>query len=140
MLLEPLLIGVKHAIEPRQKFLGAVVGMQDHGNTVRRCNRADVVCCGDGASNGRFLVLVLDTLATEVRGTTLAELEDDGGFGIARSFECGNGGGGRSDIDRRDGEVLLLSVFEELLRLSVGKTTAFSCGLQHAHSSRHLDS
>jgi len=73
--LEELLVLIQHAIEPWEEFLGAVVGVEDNGNTVRRSESADVVGSGYGSSNGSLLVAVCDTLTSEVGGTTLGELE-----------------------------------------------------------------
>lgn len=74
MLLEVLLVGVEQTVEPWQKLLGAVVGVQDNGDTVCGSNSSDVVCCCDATSNGGSLVLVVNALAGEVSGTTLGGL------------------------------------------------------------------
>jgi len=39
-------------------------------------------------------------LASEVGGTTLGHLEDDGSLGVAGSLESGDGGGGGGDVLR----------------------------------------
>ena len=58
MLAEVLLVGVHHPVEPGQEFLGAVVRVQDDGDSVRRSDGADEVRAGDGAGDGGELVLV----------------------------------------------------------------------------------
>ena len=48
VLLEVSLVFIEHAIQPRKQLLGAVVGVQDDGNSVCRSNAANVVCGGNG--------------------------------------------------------------------------------------------
>lgn len=79
MLLVPLLVGIEHAVQPGKELLGAVVGVEHDWNAIGGCDGLDVVSCGDGASNGGRLILVVDALATEVRRTALGKLEDDWG-------------------------------------------------------------
>ena len=121
MLLEVSLIGIEHAIEPRQELLGAVIGVKDNGNAVDGGERSDEVSSGNGTGNRGSLVAVGDTLERNVRisdvllgsqvqelagsylageegSTALGELQDDGGLGIASSLESSNDGGGRSDV------------------------------------------
>ncbi len=102
VLLEELLVLVKHAIEPREELLGTVVGVDwrqvsaaasneedsaltDDGNAVERSHGADVVGGSDGAANRRLLLLgaVLDALAGEVGGTALACLEANHGLSMS---------------------------------------------------------
>lgn len=71
VLLEVLLVGVEQTVEPWQKLLGAVVGVQDDGDAVCGSNGSDVVCCCDATGNGGSLVLVVNALTGEVGGTTL---------------------------------------------------------------------
>lgn len=40
MLLEVGLVGIEHAIEPGEELVGAVVGVEDNGDTVRRGDSA----------------------------------------------------------------------------------------------------
>jgi hypothetical protein len=95
VLLEELLLLHEHAIEPREELLGAVIGVDwcrlsveaagkgpasaltDNGDAVNRSDGADVVGGSDGTSNRRLLLVgaVLDALAGEVGGTTLACLQ-----------------------------------------------------------------
>lgn len=96
--LEVGLISIHEAIEPRKELLGAVVGVQDNGDTVGGGNAANVVGSGNTTSNGGSLAIVAHTLTGEVSGTTLRKLQDDGGLGIAGSLEGGNNGGGRGDV------------------------------------------
>lgn len=71
-------------------------------------------------------------LAGEVGSTTLRDLKDDGGLGVASGLKGGDGGGGRRDVlvhcqdasgrsirsdcthNGGDGELVLASVLEEL--------------------------
>jgi hypothetical protein len=117
MLIVPLLIGVKHSVEPWEQLLGAVVGMENDGDAICRSDRADVVSCGNSTGDGSLLVLVVNTLAAEVGSTPLRELEDDGSFGVLRSLESSNCGRGRGDVDSWDGEVVFLGVLEELCEM-----------------------
>lgn len=88
--LEPLLVGIEHAVQPGQKLLGAVVGVEDDGDAIGGSNGADVVSRGNGTLDGSLLVLVVDALAGEVGGTTLRGLQDDGRLLVAGSLERGN--------------------------------------------------
>ena len=114
--LEELLVLIHHTIEPWEELLGAVVGVEDNGDTVRGSESANVVGSGNGSSNGSLLVAVCDTLTSKVGGTTLGELErgkyfhaqlcakqlsylnDDRGLVVPGSLEGGHNGGGRSAV------------------------------------------
>lgn len=63
MLLEVGLISIKHAVEPWQKLLCAVIGVEHNGDSVCWSNGTDVVSGRNRTSDGSFLVLVVDTLA-----------------------------------------------------------------------------
>lgn len=69
-----------------------------YSHAVGRGDRADVVGRGDGTGNGRLLVGVVKALAAEEGGSTLRELEDDGGLVVAGTLEGGVDGGRRSDV------------------------------------------
>ncbi len=73
-LLEDLLVGIEHAIEPWEELLGAVVGVEDDGNAICGGNGADVVGGSDGTGNGCLLATVCNTLTGEVGSTTLGDL------------------------------------------------------------------
>lgn len=105
--LEVGLIGIKETVQPRQKLLGAVVGVKNDGDTVGWCDAADVVGSSDSSSNGSFLVAVRNTLycccqsllvspssagdlpylSGEVCSATLGRLDDDWGLRIASSLQ-----------------------------------------------------
>lgn len=87
-----------------------MVGKTYNWDTVCRCNGADVVSTSDTTGNGSLLVLVSNTLSSEVCSTTLGHLEDDWGLGIASSLEGCNDGRGRGNVDGWDGILVLLSV------------------------------
>lgn len=57
------LIGIHHAIQPWKQLLGAVVGVQDHGDLVRGGNGTDVMGTGDGSGNGGLLLVIGDPLS-----------------------------------------------------------------------------
>lgn len=113
--LEVGLISIEHAVEPGEELLGTVVGVKDDGDTVCGGDGADVVGGSDSAGNGGGLVTVAHTLhlmsfdvtsrdgcetylASKVGGTTLRELDDDGGLGIAGSLKRSDNGGGRGGV------------------------------------------
>lgn len=62
MLLEVALVLIEHTVQPGQKLLGAVVGVQDDRDAVGRGDATDVVGAGNGAGDGGFLVGVCDAL------------------------------------------------------------------------------
>ena len=94
VLTEVVLVGVEQTVEPWQKRLGAVVGVQDDGDAVCGSNGSDVLCCCDATGNGGSLVLVVNALTGEVGGTTLRDLQDDWSLRVAGSLERCNDGGG----------------------------------------------
>lgn len=71
VLVEELLIGIEHAIQPGEELLGAMVGVEDNGDVVGRSHRADVVGSGNGTGNGSILVGVGDTLRTNCQYRSL---------------------------------------------------------------------
>ena len=99
VLLEVLLVGVEHAVEPWEKLLGAVVGVKDDRDAVGGSDGTDVVGSGDGTLYRGELVLVVDALAGEVGSATLGCLEDDGCLCIAGSFKGSDHSGGRGNVD-----------------------------------------
>lgn len=98
MLLEVLLISVEKTVQPWEKFLGAVVSVEDNWDAVCWSNGADVVGTSDTTSDRSLLGTVRDTLSGEVGGTTLRHLEDDWGLGIAGSLKGCNDSGGRGHV------------------------------------------
>lgn len=113
VLLEVLLIGVEHTVQPWQKLLGAVVGVEDNGDAVGRSDRANVVGSSDSASNRSGLVTVGNALAGEVSSTTLGGLQDDGRLGIAGSLESGDDSRAGGYVDGRNGVLVLTGVLEQ---------------------------
>jgi hypothetical protein len=111
--LEVSLIGIEETVQPREELLGAVVGVEDDGDTVGGGHATDVVGSGDTTSDGGSLVAVGNTLTGEESSTTLGELQDNGALLVTGSLEGGNNGGRRSDVDGGDSELLLLGVLEE---------------------------
>lgn len=109
VLLEVGLIGVEHAIEPRQQLLGAVVGVDHNRDTVGRSNGTDVVSSGNSAGNRGSLSVggVGNTLASPEGGTTLGDLEHDGGLGITGTLKGSNSHRGRGDVLKTKKSVLL---------------------------------
>lgn len=137
VLLEVSLISLEHAIEPRQKLLSTVVGVEDDGDAVGGSDGADIVGTGDGTGNGSSLVAIGNTLQTmivnaviflmirvtsmtylagEVSSTTLRELKDDRGLVVAGSLERSNDSGGRS-------AVLLRRVSKKLVKGRMRRST-----------------
>lgn len=90
-----------------------MVGVENDGDTVGRCDGTDVVSSGDSTLDGGVLTVVGNTLTSEVCGTTLRSLEDDRSLLVTGSLESGNNGGGGSYVDGGDGVVVLLGVLEE---------------------------
>ena len=116
MLLEELLIFIQHAVKPREKLLGAMISVKNNWDAIGGSHSANVVGRGDGADHGCFLLLgtVLETLSSEVGGTTLGCLQDDGRLLIAGSLEDGDGSRAGGHVGGGDREALLFGVSEEL--------------------------
>lgn len=62
MLLEVAFIFIQHAIQPREKLLRAVIGVENDGDAVCGSDFADVVSSGDGTGDRCFLVAIGDAL------------------------------------------------------------------------------
>jgi len=86
MLLKVLLVGSEHAIKPGKELLGAVVRVNDDGDTVRLGDSTDVVGTSDGTEDGSGLTLVGDSLSGVEGSTTVGELDDDGGLCVTGSL------------------------------------------------------
>ena len=73
--LEILLVGVEHAVEPRQELLGAVVAVQDDGHAVVLGHEADVVGARHRTEDCRLLTLIRNTLEFQSKGLNLAPMK-----------------------------------------------------------------
>lgn len=99
MLLVVLLVCLEHAVKPRKKLLRAVVGVEDYGAKAgfRSCRRervrwdlhavglgdsAHMVRTSDGTGDRGLLLVVSETLTSEVCASALGALDDDGGLDI----------------------------------------------------------
>jgi hypothetical protein len=122
MLLEVCLIGIEHAIEPRQKLLGAVIGVENDGNAIEGSEGADVVGSSNGTADAGSLAVVGDALAGKVSGTALTGLENDGALLVAGSLKSADNGGRRGDVDGGNGIVVILGVLEKLQDIVTGDT------------------
>jgi hypothetical protein len=60
--LEVFLVRVQHTIQPWQELLGAVIGVQNDGDTVDGGDGSDVVGASNRSSNRGFLLAVCNTL------------------------------------------------------------------------------
>lgn len=76
----------------------AVVGVKHNWDSVDWCECTNVVRRGNRAGNASLLVLVANTLAGKVGGTTLRHLQDNGRLCISCCFERGDDGGGRGNV------------------------------------------
>lgn len=133
MELEVGLVSIEETVQPREELLGAVVGVEDDGDTVAGSDATDVVGGGDTASDGGVLAVVGDTLTGEVSGTTVGDLEDDGGFGVTGSLEGRDDDRGRSDVHSRNSEVVLLSILEETEDVITSDDTSLAGELKDTH-------
>lgn len=100
------LVSLEHSVEPREELLGAVVRVEDDWHAVEGSDVANVVGGSDGAGDGGLLLVVGETLAGKVGGTTLGDLEDDGALGVAGSLESGVGRRRRAERVRGVGRMV----------------------------------
>ena len=77
--LEIRLIGFQHSIEPIKQLLGTVVTVKDDRDAVVLGHQPDVLSSSNGAKDSSLLLFILDALTGKESGTTVAELNDDGG-------------------------------------------------------------
>ena len=70
------LVGLEHAVEPRQQLLGTVVGVQHDRDAVELGHLSNVERHGDGPRDGGLFLglLVVDALAGEEGGTAVGHL------------------------------------------------------------------
>lgn len=66
-----------------------MVRVEHNGDTVQRSDGSNVVGGSGCSGNGGFLVSVGKTFTTEKGGSTLGNLEDDGGVDVSGSLENG---------------------------------------------------
>ena len=71
-----------------KELLRAMIGMEDNGNAIRRCDRANVMSSGDGAGNRGLLLSVRDPLAGEKGSSALRELKDYWRFCVSSCLKC----------------------------------------------------
>ena len=62
-------------------------GQLIHSHAVGRCDRTDEVGSSSGTSNGSLLLVVGETFTGKVRGTTLRDLQNDGGVNVPSGLE-----------------------------------------------------
>lgn len=98
MLLEVCLIGIEHTIEPGEKLVSTVVGVEYNRYAIGLGNGPDMLGGGNRTRDRRFLFAIGETLAGKVCRTTLGSLNDDWGLDIARRFEDGIGYRRRSNV------------------------------------------
>eukprot|EP00966_Prymnesium_polylepis_P273475 6317535-Prymnesium_polylepis.3 len=123
--LEVRLVRLEHAVKPRQELLGAVVGVHDHGHAVHGRDGAHVHRAGDGASDRRLVVRVLDALAAVEGATALRDLDDHRVLGLHSGLEHGVDRRGRDAVDGRDGEALGLGPLEDREHVVAGDHAGF---------------
>lgn len=59
---EVCFICIQHAIEPREKLLCAMVGVENDRDSVRGSDGSNVVSGGNGTGDRGLLLVILDTL------------------------------------------------------------------------------
>jgi hypothetical protein len=67
-------------------------------HAIDRSNASDKVSSSDGTSNGSLLLVVCYTFTGKVGGTTLGNLEDDGGVDVPSGLETGVNDGRRGNV------------------------------------------
>jgi hypothetical protein len=90
VLLEEALILIDHAVQPRQKLLGTVVGMQDDGDAIDRGDGSHIVGGGDRTGDGSLLVSIGETLAREEGCTALRDLDNNRRVCLLGGFKNGD--------------------------------------------------
>jgi len=76
------------SINPREKFFGAVVSVEDNRDSVLFSKSTDVEGSRDGTSNGCLEVSVIKTLTGIELRSSRRELDDDGGIVGFGGFEA----------------------------------------------------
>ena len=90
------------SIHPGQQALGAVVGVEDNGDSVLFGHGTNVESTTDGTGNGSSVVGVIKSLSTIELRATGRKLDDDGSIVSAGRFQAGVDTGGTDTVNGGD--------------------------------------
>ncbi|CCK08376.1 FIG00150549: hypothetical protein [Cronobacter sakazakii 696] len=106
---------VQQAVDPRQQFLRAVVGVQDNRHAVMFSHLVNVMRARDSAQNRCLLAFAFEAFACDKRGTAVRELNDNRRFNFRSGFQNGVDGIGTHAVNCRQRKVVLFSYLEYFL-------------------------
>mmetsp|Transcript_87171 Transcript_87171/g.188762 ORF Transcript_87171/g.188762 Transcript_87171/m.188762 type:complete len:381 (+) Transcript_87171:439-1581(+) len=121
--LEEGLVSLKHAIEPRQQLLRAVVRVHQHRDAVGRRHGTHVVRTGHGTKDRglQHALLVRQALAREEGRAALGELHHDGAAQLLACLKHGVHRAGARAVEGRDRVVVILRVLQQAPRGIAGE-------------------
>mmetsp|Transcript_32051 Transcript_32051/g.52958 ORF Transcript_32051/g.52958 Transcript_32051/m.52958 type:complete len:267 (+) Transcript_32051:612-1412(+) len=106
--------GSQQTVDPREKLLSTVVGVENNWDTVLFSHSSDMESTRDGTGNGGAVVSVVQSLSTIELGSTRGELDDNRGVVLTGSLKTSIDTGGRNAVDGRDSVTVLFCVFEQV--------------------------
>ena len=105
--------GGNETIDPREQLFGAVIRVQNDGNSVLFGHGTNMEGTRDGTGNGRSVIRVVKSLSSVELGTTTGELNDDGGVIGTSRFQTGVDTRGGDTVDSRNGVSYMTSMAEK---------------------------
>mmetsp|Transcript_13875 Transcript_13875/g.33341 ORF Transcript_13875/g.33341 Transcript_13875/m.33341 type:complete len:389 (+) Transcript_13875:340-1506(+) len=114
MILKVTFRSSQEPVNPRQKLLGTVVGVQNDRNSVLLGHSSDVEGPRDGTGDGSFVVCVVQSLATVKLTSTRTELDNDGSIVLARCFQASVDSRATDTVHGRNGVSVFLGVVEKI--------------------------
>mmetsp|Transcript_27143 Transcript_27143/g.47978 ORF Transcript_27143/g.47978 Transcript_27143/m.47978 type:complete len:292 (-) Transcript_27143:263-1138(-) len=139
ILVKVLFVSLEHAIKPRQNLLRAMVRVHHDRNPVELGHRARVQRTSNGPEDGALAVvvsLVRNAFSCDEPGTTVGNLNDDGGVGVPSRLQDAVDGARAGTVERRNCVAVLRGMLEELAGLVSGensrwKVEGFDLGVGH---------
>mmetsp|Transcript_7207 Transcript_7207/g.17625 ORF Transcript_7207/g.17625 Transcript_7207/m.17625 type:complete len:365 (-) Transcript_7207:37-1131(-) len=121
VLLVVILVGLEHTVEPREKLLGTVIGMENNRDSVVLGDGTDVHGQGNGTSGST--VGALDSLSEKEGSSSIGTLDDDGTLGLSGGFHAGVGSGRTGTVHSRNGVAVSTSMVQKLDKVVTGDNT-----------------
>ena len=116
---------VQQTVDPREEFLGGVVGVYHHGHAVQLGHAVDVHSTGNTALDGRLLVVVAQRFAGAEDTAAVGELDHHRGIHRLGGFHHGVDGVRTDHVHSREGEFVFLCNAEDLLQIFTINHTGF---------------
>merc|ERR1719223_1577239 len=107
MLFEVSFVRLQHAIEPRQQLFGAMVRMSNDWDSIRSCNRSDIMSPSYRSNNTCLLFAIVQAFTGKISSSTIRKLDDYRRFAFSGCFKCCIDRGSRSAVECWNGKSML---------------------------------